>query len=268
MPALLEFLTANGYAVVFLWVLVGQLGVPVPAGPLLLAAGALAGAGELSLAVLMLLSATASLIADAVWFWLGRRHGGRVLSLLCRISLEPDSCVRRTQLTFTTRGATTLLFGKFVPGLGLLAPPLAGMNRMSAGRFVVFSLGGALLWAGAFLVPGYLLHEQLEVIAEQLALTGAWLLVVFVALVVGWIVWRWSLRWRFLRRLRTARIAPVELHRRMQDGDGVFVVDLRHDVDVDFDPFFVPGALRMTAELLEQRPAEIPRDRDVVLYCS
>ncbi|MCB9878992.1 MAG: VTT domain-containing protein [Planctomycetes bacterium] len=268
MSALLEFLTANGYVVVFAWVLIGQIGVPVPAGPLLLAAGALAGGGQLSLGVLLLLSVVASLLADAAWFWLGRRHGARVLSLLCRISLEPDSCVRRTQLTFATRGASTLLFGKFVPGLGLLGPPLAGMSRMGVVRFVTYSVGGALLWAGAFLVPGYLLHQQLEVIAERLALTGAWLLTAFAVVVVGWIAWRWSLRRRFLRRLRTARIAPLELHRRIADGEAVFVVDLRHDTDVGFDPFVVPGALRMTAELLEQRHLEIPRDRDVVLYCS
>lgn len=268
MSALLEFLTANGYLVVFGWVLIGQAGVPVPAGPLLLAAGALAGSGELSLGALLLLSVVASLAADAAWFWLGRRQGARVLALLCRISLEPDSCVRRTQTTFATRGASTLLFGKFIPGLGLLAPPLAGMSRMSSGRFVAFSVAGALLWSAAFLVPGYLLHEQLEAIAERLALTGAWLLAVFTLLVVGWIVWRWSLRWRFLRALRTARIEPLELHRLMQGGDEVFLVDLRHEADVEFDPFVVPGALRLTAELLEQRHAEIPRDRDVVLYCS
>lgn len=268
MHDLLEFLTENGYAVVFLWVLAGQAGVPVPAGPLLLAAGALAGAGELSLALLLVLTVVASLLADGVWFLLGRRHGGRVLALLCRISLEPDSCVRKTQLAFATRGVSTLLFGKFVPGLGLVAPPLAGMSRMSAARFTAFGGAGALLWAAAFLVPGYLLHQQLEVLAERFALTGAWLLALFAVLVVAWIAWRWSLRWRFLRELRMARIAPDELHRLMQAGGEVFVVDLRHEADVAFDPFVVPGAMRMTAERLEERHGEIPRDRDVVLYCT
>lgn len=268
MQALIGFLITHGYLVVFLWVLAGQAGVPVPDGPLLLAAGALAGAGNLSLWLLVALSVAASLISDCAWFLLGRRHGVRVLAILCKISLEPDSCVRRTQIAFASRGSLTLLMSKFVPGLGLVAPPLAGMTRMPFTRFLVLDGVASLVWSVAFLLPGYLLHDQLEALADRFATTGAWLLAMFGGVVVGWIVWRWSLRRRFLRELQMARISPLDLHRLMQDGGEVFVVDLRHDGDVEYDPFIVPGALRLTTETLDDRHAEIPRDRDVVLYCS
>jgi membrane protein DedA with SNARE-associated domain len=268
MQALLTFLIAHGHTVVFLWVLAAQAGVPVPVVPLLLAAGALAGAGDLGLAKLLVLSMLASLLSDYAWFLLGRRHGVRVLGLLCRISLEPDSCVRRTQRTFSARGPLTLVLGKFIPGLATVAPPLAGMVHMPTARFLLLDGAGALLWSLAWLLPGYLFHDQLEQLAANAALTGAWLLGLFGAVVAGWIGARYLQRRSFLRGLRIARIDPAELHRMQLEGLPVFVVDLRHVTDFAADPHVVPGALRLDADTIDDRHGEIPRDRDVVLYCT
>lgn len=268
MQPLVDFLIQHGYLVVFLWVFLAQAGIPLPAIPLLLAAGALAGQGTLDLAAIVLLALLASLLSDTAWFLLGRRHGVRVLALLCRISLEPDSCVRRTERMFALRGAMTLLLAKFVPGLSTAAPPLAGLTRMRIGRFLLLDSAGALLWIAAFTVPGYLFSEQLEQLADNAALTGAWLFGVFLGVSCLWVAVRLAQRQAFLRRLRTSRIEPAELHALRQRGAPVFVVDLRHAIDVDADPHVLPDALRLTAEEIEARHGEIPRDRDIVLYCT
>ena len=265
---MLEFLITHGHAVVFVWVLAAQAGVPVPAVPLLVTAGALAGAGSLDLPALFALSVTASLLGDGVWYALGRRYGHRVLGLLCRISLEPDSCVRRTTEAFALRGSATLVLGKFVPGLATVAPPLAGLVRMPVARFLCLSTVGAALWTAAWLLPGYLLHDQLERLVEGAATTGTWVLTLFVLLVVGWVGAHWWRRRSFLRELRTQRIEPHALHRMQNDGEPVFVVDLRHAADADADPHAIPGALRLDAATVADRHGEIPRDRDIVLYCT
>lgn len=268
MQDLVDFLVAHGYAVVFLWVLAAQAGVPVPAIPLLLAAGALAGSGHLDLTLVIALSVAASLLSDGAWFLIGRRHGVRVLAFLCRISLEPDSCVRRAEQSFASRGPLTLLLAKFVPGLSTAAPPLAGMTGMTLLRFLWLDGIAALLWSVILIGPGYVFSDRIERLAEQAALTGAWLFSLFGALVVVWIAVRFTQRQLFLRSLRIARIAPQDLHQLQQDGAALFVVDLRHALDFDADPHLVPGALRLEAEHLEARHGEIPRDRDVVLYCT
>ncbi|MCA8964120.1 MAG: VTT domain-containing protein [Planctomycetes bacterium] len=268
MQALTEFLIRHGYLVVFLWVLGVQAGLPLPAVPLLLAAGALAGQDLLNLNAVLGLSLVASLLSDAAWFVLGRYHGVRVLATLCRISLEPDSCVRRTERMFAGRGALSLLFAKFVPGLGTMAPPMAGLTRMPFGRFVLLDGIGALLWTAAFVLPGYMFSGEIERLADNAALTGGWLLGIFCAVVVLWIAVRALQRRAFLRGLRTARIEPVEVHRLRQDGEPLVIVDLRHAIDADADPYTLPDALRLDADEIERRHHEIPRDRDVVLFCT
>src|SRR5256886_17650896 len=131
MDGVIDVLVGHVYLVVFGWVLADQIGLPLPAVPFLLAAGALAGNGRLSLALILAAAALASLASDTVWYWIGRVGGGRVLRWLCRIFLEPDSCVRRTQDAFGRYGARSLLFAKFVPGFNTAAPPLAGFVRIA-----------------------------------------------------------------------------------------------------------------------------------------
>jgi membrane protein DedA with SNARE-associated domain len=167
MEQVLEFLLHHIELVVFLTVLAEQIGFPIPAVPVLLAAGAVAGDGQASLSVLTVLSIAACLLGDMVWFELGRHRGRQALTLLCRISLEPDACVKRTENLFLTHGIRALIVAKFIPGLSTLAPALAGLFKISIARFFVFNGAGALLWSASFLFLGYVFSEEIGYVAEQ-----------------------------------------------------------------------------------------------------
>ena len=264
----IHFLIQHGYVLLFVWVLAEQMGLPLPAIPLLLAAGALAGTGRMDLTLALGLAVIAALVGDLVWYYLGRRRGSRVLNLLCRISLEPDSCVRRTENVFVRHGAHALLIAKFVPGLNTAAPVLAGIFRMSVPRFFVFDSLGALLWAASFIGLGFIFSDQLERIGTYLTRWGSGLAVVLGGCLATYIFWKYIQRRRFLHQLRTARITPQELMATLNAGAEVLIVDLRQPLDVAALPQTIPGAVRMGIEELEMRHQEIPRDRDVVLYCS
>src|SRR5436190_20272782 len=162
MTEILEFLVRHGAAVVFAPVFIEQMGLPLPATPWLLAAGALIGTGTMNWVGALGAAVFGCLLADLIWFYLGRHYGNRVLNLLCRISLEPDSCVRRTQDVFTRYGMRGVMAAKFIPGLSTLAPPLAGSSGVSVSRFFFFDGLGSLLYAGAFIVLGVLFSRQLE----------------------------------------------------------------------------------------------------------
>src|SRR3989449_3574887 len=189
MDGAIDVLVRYGYVVVFGWVFAEQIGLPIPAVPVLLAAGALAGGGRLSLTLVLVLAALASLVSDTIWYWIGRTGGGRVLGWLCRISLEPDSCVRRTEAAFAVHGARALLVAKFVPGFSTAAPPLAGIVRMPLLRFVVFTGLGGLIWAGAFVGTGWRLSSQLELAAGYRARLGSGAVARVIAGLGGYIAW-------------------------------------------------------------------------------
>jgi len=264
----LGFLVRHGYTVLFVWVFAEQIGLPLPSVPLLLAAGALAGTARLSLTLVLGLPILAALASDVLWYELGRRRGVKVLQLLCRISLEPDSCVRRTEEVFARQGAKSLLLAKFIPGLNTAAPPLAGVFRMRPSRFLLFDLLGAALWVSVFTGLGYVFSGQLERIADRALLLGIWLLVLLFAGLAGYIGWKFILRQRFLRELRIARITPEQLKQKLDAGEDVVIVDLRHSLDFEAEPEVIPGAFRMDAAELEEASEKIPRNRDVVLYCT
>ena len=268
MEQALQFLHRQGYAVLFAAVFAEQIGLPIPAIPILLAVGALAGAGEFSFAAALLVAALAALLGDFIWYQFGRRRGHSVLNLLCRISLEPDSCVRRTEEVFARHGARALLFAKFAPGLSTAAPPLAGMFGMCPSRFLAWDGAGTLLWVGAFSGAGYIFSAELERIAAWALRLGAWLLVLLGSALAGYLAWKYAHRQRFLRQLRIARITPEELMRKLEAGEDVVVVDLRHSLEFEAYNVKVRGALHLLPEELDRRHQEIPRDRDVVLYCT
>ena len=260
-----DFLIRHGYAVLFGWVLLEQMGLPIPSVPLLIAAGALARAGRMNLMFAVVLAFVAIILADLFWYSLGRYRGGRILKLLCRISLEPDSCVRRTENLFVRHGVLALLVAKFVPGLNTAAPSLAGIFRMPARRFMVFDALGAVFWVVTVTSLGLILGDQLEEIALR---WGGWLVAVLAGGLAVYILWKYIQRRRFIRRLRMARITPMELMDKLTAGETVSIVDLRQPMDIEAFPQMIPGALRIGMEEIEDRHGEIPRDRDVVLYCS
>lgn len=268
MRALFDFLLHYGYWVLFANVLFEQIGLPIPAAPVLLAMGALAGLGAFSLTLSFALGISAALCSDVLWYKLGSQRGGRILGLVCRLSLEPDSCVSNTKETFAKWGAYSFLFAKFVPGLNAVAAPMAGLTRMPLLKFLTADLLGAAAWCGAYLGVGYVFRNQLEKAAESASRFGAALLVVMVCLLGGYLGWKYYQRVRFIRDLRVARVTAGELQRMLEAGDDVTVVDLRNAKELEREALKIPGAIWMDSREVEARHAEIPRERDVILYCS
>jgi membrane protein DedA with SNARE-associated domain/rhodanese-related sulfurtransferase len=268
MKEIVEFLVHHGYSVLFLWVLGEQAGLPIPSAPVLLAAGALAGTGRMNLSVVLGTALLAATICDTLWYILGRQRGSAVLRFICRISLEPDSCVRRTQVSFERRGAWALVIAKFVPGLSAMTAPLAGTSRMPWQRFVFYDAIGSLLWSCSYIATGFVFSSQLERALASLRLLGGGLLALLLTTLGGYIVWKWQNRRRFLRNLRVARITPEELKRRLDAREDVIVIDLRHSLEFDAEPQTISGAVHMDPADLEEAVEVIPRDREIVLFCS
>jgi len=264
----LLFVLHHGYAVLAAWVFAEQFGFPVSSIPVLLAAGALAGTGNLDLAGALIFPIAGSLLADGIWYEIGRHKGSKVLNVLCRISLEPDSCVRNTENLFARRGAKALVAAKFVPGLSVVAPPLAGMLGMRISRFLLYDGIGALAYIGAFVGLGYIFSHQLEDVARIALHLGIGLLVLLAVGLLLYIAWKYVQRQRFLRSLRISRITPEELKRKMDSGEEVTVIDLRHSMDFEADPSTIPGALFLPSEEFEERYKELPTDRELVLFCT
>ena len=224
MHGTLEFLLHHGYVVLLAWVFLEQIGLPVPSIPILLAAGALAGAHHMNLVAALVTAVFACAIADTIWFQLGRIKGIKILQLLCKISLEPDSCVRRTEGIFAKEGSRSLLLAKFLPGLGTVAPPLAGIFHMRLPRFLLFDCAGAALWAGSFLGLGFVFSNQIEIIADHAAVLGGWLLVLIIAGFAAYIGNKYIARQRFIRELRVSRITVEELKVKMDQKEVYLLV--------------------------------------------
>lgn len=268
MNQLFPFLYRYGFIVVFVWMLAEQIGLPLPAEPFLLVAGGMAGEMQLNFPLTFLLAAVASLIADIFWFEMGRRNGASVLSLLCRISLNSDSCVRHTLRIFSRYGAKTLLVAKFIPGISIITAPLAGIHSLPWLRFVVLDGLGVCFWVGSFLGLGYLFSDQIAKIATSALELGTSLTEVLVGALLLYIGWKYVQRRRFLSQLRIARISPEELKRKLDAGEAIMIIDVRHSLEFEAEPQTIPGALYLPFEKLQSEPFSIPPDREVVLYCS
>jgi membrane protein DedA with SNARE-associated domain len=268
MQGTIAFLVRHGYLVLFVWVFLEQLGLPVPSLPILLAAGALAGSGRMSLETAVLVAVLAALFSDAFWFVFGRLRGNTILRWICKISLEPDSCVRRTQDVYIRHGAKSLLVSKFIPGLGAVTAPLAGISRMRLNRFLLFDCTGILIWAGCYIGLGYVFTDQLEDVAKYALHLGEFLVVLLTAALAAYVGRKYLQRQKFLRELRIARITPAELKRMLDTGERVQIVDLRHSLDFEAEPSTLPGALHFDPLDMDKLLPEIVSDRDVVLYCT
>jgi membrane protein DedA with SNARE-associated domain len=264
----LEFLVRHGYLVLLVWVFVEQAGLPIPSLPLLLAAGALSGIHKMNFFVALGACLIGAVVADSMWYQLGKHKGVRVIQLLCKISLEPDSCVRRTQGVFEKQGAQSLLFAKFIPGLSTVATPLAGIFHMRLRRFLLFDALGSLIWAGTFLGLGFVFRDQLERLAQGIASLGAGASVLILGLLAIYIAYKFIARKKFLRELRIGRITVEELKQKLDEKEDLTIVDLRHSMDFEADPETIPGAFRMDARELEEKENPLPTDRDIILYCT
>jgi membrane protein DedA with SNARE-associated domain len=263
-----RWLLQHGYLLLLSGVAAEQLGVPVPAAPLLLAMGALAGLGYFNLLTALALSSLAALAADLVWFQLGRRRGESILGLLCRLSLEPDSCVRLTHQAFDRYGPASLLFCKFVPGLSTVAPPMAGSSGMSLGRFLALDLAGCGLWAGSFLGAGWLFRRQTERALALLTQLGWWFFAALAGPLALWLVWKYLQRRAWFARVQAHRVRPEELQTMLAGTDPPVVIDLRPVRTVRRSGFKIAGAFVLELEKLDIHLRKLPSGAHLVFYCT
>jgi membrane protein DedA with SNARE-associated domain/rhodanese-related sulfurtransferase len=261
-----HILLLYGPLLLFAWVLVEQLGIPLPAAPVLLAAGALSAEHELSFAFALLAGLVASLAADSAWFLIGRRYGSHVMRILCKLSLEPTTCVHRTEDSIGRRSGVAVLFAKFVPGLSTLAPPVAGQNGMAFGSFLLFDGLGATLWVGSLLLAGRFFGDLLQRNPRLLDWAGEFSGGLLALGILGFLVARVVRRRMILKQMAAARLEPEELKRWLDAGEDVYIADLRHPLEPD--SFTLPGAHLISSKALADRHQEIPRDRDIVVFCD
>lgn len=260
--------SSHQYVFLFVWTFAEQVGLPLPALPVLLATGAVAHAGGVSFTLAILLAVVASAIPDTCWYLLGKYRGVRVLNLLCRLSIEPDICVTKTRLAYEKRGYIAVLTARFIPGVGLLTPPLAGVLGMPYLKFLGLDLAGALLWATSYIFLGALFHAEINRALIILQRLGTSFLAAALLIAVVYALYKWEQRRRLLRDIRIARIDPLELSQRMEKGDDFLIVDLRSEIDFLANPVTLPGALRISPSELETRHQEISRHAEIALYCT
>lgn len=265
---LIALFDQHGPLLVFLNVLLEQFGLPVPAVPTLMVAGALSVEGALIWQQVLLLAVLGSGMANFSWYLAGKRFGLQILGLMCKISISPDACVRRTENTFARWGVAALLVARFVPGLSAVASPLSGAMGFPAVRFLVFDTVGTTLWAATAIFAGRLLHRQVDGVIDALDSIGASAILVLLGLLALYIAWRWIERQRLLSFVRSHRIEVEELRQRMEAGLTPVIVDVRSAVTRLSDPRRIPGALEAELEEVRQLLVDVPQDREIVFYCN
>jgi membrane protein DedA with SNARE-associated domain/rhodanese-related sulfurtransferase len=256
--------------VAFLGVFAGAIGLPVPAMPTLIVVGStLVLARDPILILATFAAALAGAFAgDTAWFLTGRRYGYRVLDSLCRISLSPDTCVRRASGFFEKRGVKLLLVSRFIPGLSLVAIPIAGAGDTRFSRFTVYDLVGAALWISVGLSVGMLFYRQIDAVLALLKQFGVGLVTLAAITLVVWITFRYIRRTLLIARLRKSRISVDELAILLANDPGALIVDVRSMSNRRDDPFVIPGSQLFDLSTASADLATLPRDTSVVIYCS
>ena len=265
---MIGLITQYGLALIFANVLIQQAGLPIPVAPTLIVAGALAVDGRLSALAIFAVAFVACAISDAAWYAAGRLYGRRVLKLLCQISLSPDSCVQQSQYQFHRWGRRTLIVAKFVPGLSMIMPALAGSARLDFWSFALLDGLGAALWVAAAIGLGMLFHHEIGYLIVRLQELGAIAFGVIAVSLVGYIAIKWWQRHRFYNKLRTARITVDELHRLIDQGQRPVIVDLRTPLARGEDSRFIPGALTADFAEADEWLEQVSMDREVIFYCT
>lgn len=270
MAQLMSLLVQNAILVVFGTSFAARLGLPVPAAAVLVVTGALLAAGDVSVVGVVLAAVVANLLGDGAWFYAGRRFGYRFMRLLCRISLSQDSCVRRGESLISDWGGMSLVAAKFVPGVSVVAPPMAGALGMSVRRFIGFDILAALVWTGLFLGLGWIFRDQIQQVLAMLAQAGGIATAALGVVLLVMLAVRYWRRRAFARLTGMPRISVDELFDLMSGDVPPLVIDVRGEAGVQVDPRRIPGALSYTLKALQQRNLDltIDPDRDVVLYCN
>ncbi|MCP3706196.1 DedA family protein/thiosulfate sulfurtransferase GlpE [Paraburkholderia sp. CNPSo 3274] len=267
-----DLIAQYGPALVFINVLAGSLGLPVPAMPALVLFGAMAamhpGSIGQQVAPVLGLAIFAMLIGDSVWFMAGRLYGGNTLKTLCKLSLSRDTCVKKTERFFGRWGVRVLAVAKFVPGLSLVSVPMAGAMGVPYRQFVGFDGIGAALWSGTGLLIGVMFAPQIDMLMSGASRLGRFALVVVVVLLVLYATYRWQRRRQLIKKLASARITVEDLCRAMGAKPPPVVFDIRSEEKRKLDPYIIPGALFADERKLDEIVGKFPNDQKLVIYCS
>jgi membrane protein DedA with SNARE-associated domain/rhodanese-related sulfurtransferase len=267
MSQLVHLIQTYGVLIVFGTVLLEQIGLPIPAMPMLIVAGALAAGGEISWAGVLAASVVACLISDYFWFKAGRFYGKRVLRLLCKISLSPDYCVSQTEDKFRRWGPKSLVVAKFVPGFNTVAPPLAGAMGATTAEFLGYSVTGALLWSGVGIGAGMLFKDGIEDVLSALETMGGVALTGLLVLLAAFILYKYVERRRFRQSLPIERIGMEELSDLLSSENPPVIIDARSMTAQQLEQA-IPGALPYSACEPGQLMASLDKERHIVVYCS
>ena len=267
MPNLFELLELYGVLIVFAIVLVEQGGLPIPAFPLLVVSGALAVTGAISWQGCIAAAVFACLIADYFWFSAGRFYGSRVLRLLCKISLSPDSCVSQTEDKFARFGPKSLIVSKFIPGFNIVASPMSGALGVGTGRFLAFSITGSLLWSGAGVALGAYFHRSIDQLLTIMSTMGATALMVVLGLLGLFVLYKYVERVRLRRSMALERISMVQFASLIDAGVQPIIIDAR-SLTAQHLEAAIPGALIYEACDAHRFMAGLDKERHVVVYCS
>lgn len=266
MSLIVELIEKYGLAVVFLNVFIEQLGAPLPAYPTMLVAGALADGARYSTWTLLAVAVVAALLADFIWYRAGQRYGNRVMAMLCRISLSPDSCVRQTESVYSRFGPASLVVAKFIPGFASVASALAGATGTRRGIFLLADGIGALLWAGSAIMFGSLFKSTVADLLRGLDKLGKWgVLLIGLALVL-FVAAKWWERYRFLKSLDMARVSVDELQRMRAEGAAPLIVDVRPPLAQQAGR--IPGAVAKPDHEIATFEHDGPVEGEVIVYCA
>lgn len=267
MHQLTHLVAQYGLLVVFAGVLLEEGGIPIPCFPILVVAGAATATGHFSIPLVIVVTVLAALLADLFWYWAGKRYGRRILSLLCRISLSPDSCVRQTENLFSRIGPWSLLFVRYLPGLTNITVAMAAVTPMRLGTFVMLNVAGTVLYFSVPVLLGALFYRAIDQILDTTATLGTTGIVVILAILALYVVVRWWRRQAFIRQLRMDRISVDELIAMIDAGNVPIILDVR-SADTRSRDGIIPGALPAHPEDAHSTLLEFDRDSEIVVYCA
>jgi membrane protein DedA with SNARE-associated domain len=265
MQHVLDLLRNNGPLVILAVAFLETLGLPLPAFPFLVLSGCLIVEDSLSWPPTLMAAIAGTMAADLLWFWLGRRMGRKALDLLCRLSLNPDACVGRSERLFHGRSTAVVLTAKLVPGLNTLVPSLAGILGMRPWRYAVLDAAGSLIWAGTGLSLGLAFGRG---ILSRLESVQHALFLLLAAMLGFYVVFRIGYRHYVTRRNAVPRIEAQDLQRKLDSGDGVVVVDLRNNSAYSDSNQVLPGARRIAPAAFKTLADSLPKGKEIVLYCT
>jgi membrane protein DedA with SNARE-associated domain len=257
-----------GVALVFVATLAARLGAPVPAAPFLVVAGGLSTSGSISLLHVVMFATLASALGDAAWYAAGRRYGYRILRLLCRVSMSPDSCVRQSESLIGKWGGSALVGAKFLPGLSVVAAPMTGALGMTVREFLGFEVLGSVIWALAFAYLGVLFSHDIHRVLDSIANLGLGAALLLLVAALAYLAVRYVRRRASLRDQSIPRISVADLVGLLDAGEDVVIVDVRSTGALDLDARRIPGAVPVELKRVRQWAESVPRERHIVLYCN